>query len=177
MIPLSYGDSIGPKNPWKEGREYWSGPGQHLLDSPTYTAWRKKTAYIGIRFRRSGRFHYGWIKTSVQTNGDKATFEEFGISGMPEQGLLAGTLTPIIEEDIIVANSPASPLKVNFKNNMIDIVDSFKSVIEIELLNSKGQTILNTKEVKLNTSELPKGQYFLNIKTDSGMIQKGINIK
>jgi len=91
LTPLDYGTIIGPNSNWKRGREYYSGNGQHMIDSDTYQAWRGKEKFIGIRFRRSGRLHYGWIKMKVSTSGKLFEFKEYGICGEPDTAIAAGT--------------------------------------------------------------------------------------
>jgi len=107
VIKLSQGDYIGPNSSWKPGREYWSDKGQHMLDGLSYgesnfADWRGETGYLGVRFRRSGKMHYGWIKLSVSSDGETVTFIEYGLSGKPETGIKAGTIdeaddvTPVV---------------------------------------------------------------------------------
>lgn len=97
VIPLDFGAEIGPNSPWQPGREYWSFRGQHMIDSNTseYHEWRGQTKYIGVRFRRSGKMHYGWIKASLDQSGNKFEFLEFGLSGKYDTGIKAGTLEAI----------------------------------------------------------------------------------
>ncbi len=92
LTPLNAGDIIGPDSSWKNGQEYYSGRGQHMIDSDSYQAWRGKTKYVGIRIVRSERTHYGWIKLRVSNGGSSFEFEEYAISGIPETPIKAGTL-------------------------------------------------------------------------------------
>lgn len=108
LTPLDAGTVVGPGSSWKQGRQYNSGTGQHMIDSETYKGWRGKTKYIGIRFRRSGRLHYGWIEFSVSTDGKILEFLEFGISGIPNLPIIAGTIdapTPVEPYCDIVVNN------------------------------------------------------------------------
>lgn len=98
LTPLDYGTLIGPNSSWKNGREFFEEEGQHMIDSKLYQEWRGKTKYIGIRFRRSGGFHYGWIKLRVSNDGKLFEFKEFGVSGTPETGIYAGTITSESDE-------------------------------------------------------------------------------
>jgi len=92
LIPLDQGTLIGPNSSWKNGRQHFVGSGQHMIDSESYRAWRGRTKYVGIRIRRSGRLHYGWIKLRVSSQAKSFEFLEFGINGVPEAGIYAGTL-------------------------------------------------------------------------------------
>ena len=98
LTPLDYGTLIGPNSSWKNGREFFEDEGQHMIDSKSYQEWRGKTKYIGIRFRRSGGFHYGWIKLRVSNGGKFFEFKEFGVNGTPERGIYAGTITSESDE-------------------------------------------------------------------------------
>ncbi len=91
LTPLNAGSVIGPNNSWKNGREYNEGRGQHMMDSETYRAWRGRTSYAGIRINRSGRMHYGWLKIKVGTNGRTYEILEYGLQGIPEASIKAGT--------------------------------------------------------------------------------------
>jgi len=91
LIPLDEGTLIGPDSPWKNGRQHYVGSGQHMIDSDDYQEWRGKTKYVGIRIRRSGRLHYGWIKLKVSSQAKRFEFMEFGLNGTPEAGIYAGT--------------------------------------------------------------------------------------
>ncbi len=91
LTRLSAGTVIGPNLSWKNGREYNEGRGQHMIDSDTYRAWRGRTDYVGIRINRSGRMHYGWIKLRVGTNGRTCEILEYGLQGIPEASIKAGS--------------------------------------------------------------------------------------
>ncbi len=91
LTPLAEGTSIGPNLSWKNGREYNEGRGQHMIDSDTYRSWRGRTDYVGIRIQRSGRFHYGWIKLRVGTSGTTCEILEYGLQGIPEASIIAGS--------------------------------------------------------------------------------------
>lgn len=91
LTPLSEGTVIGINSSWKNGREYNEGRGQHMIDSETYKAWRGKTAYAGIRINRSGRMHYGWVKIKVDTNGRTFEILEYGLQGIPDTSIKAGS--------------------------------------------------------------------------------------
>ncbi|WP_084050434.1 GEVED domain-containing protein [Aquimarina macrocephali] len=91
LTPLSAGTVIGPNSSWKNGQEYNGGRGQHMVDSETYRAWRGRTNYVGIRVNRSGRMHYGWLKLRVGTNGRTYEILEYGMQGIPEASIKAGT--------------------------------------------------------------------------------------
>ena len=95
VIPLDKGALISANSPWKNGREFYTGTGQQLIDGDNYKAWRGKTKYIGIRGRKSGEFHYGWIELKVSSNGKVLQFLSFGINGTPNQGIRAGTLDSV----------------------------------------------------------------------------------
>ncbi len=119
LTPLAAGTLIGPNSSWKQGRQYQLGRGQHMLVSDTYTAWRGRTAYVGVRIRRSGRMHYGWIKIKVSSNGTQITVEEYGISGIPEADIRAGELTSNSVQDYCTAGSSFGPdhiKRVTFAN-------------------------------------------------------------
>ncbi|MEW7277002.1 GEVED domain-containing protein [Aquimarina sp. 2201CG1-2-11] len=119
LTPLNKGVLIGPNSSWKQGRQYHLGRGQHMLISDTYTAWRGRTAYVGVRIRRSGRMHYGWIKIKVSSNGTQITVEEYGISGIPEADIRAGELTSNSVQDYCTAGSSFGPdhiKRVTFAN-------------------------------------------------------------
>ncbi|WP_299452459.1 M43 family zinc metalloprotease [uncultured Microscilla sp.] len=92
LTPLGYGIKIGPGSSWKKGRQYHLGRGQHLIDSDVYRAWRGKRQYIGIRFQRSGRMHYGWIEMKVSSDGKVLQFLSCAVSAIPDQSIVAGTL-------------------------------------------------------------------------------------
>ncbi len=119
LTPLTKGTLIGPNSSWKKGRQYQLGRGQHMLISEDYTAWRGRTAYVGIRIRRSGRMHYGWVKITVSSNGTQITVEEYGISGIPEADIRAGELTSSSVQDYCTAGSSFGPdhiKRVTFAN-------------------------------------------------------------
>lgn len=110
LTPINAGELIGPSSNWKNGRQYNSGSGQHLIDGPNYTAWRGQTKYIGVRFRRSGRFHYAWIEFRVSSAGQIFEFLKFGVNGTPEAGIYAGTLDSApIEGQYCAANGTGGP--------------------------------------------------------------------
>ncbi len=92
LTPLDAGTIIGPMSSWKNGREYYSGDGQHMIDSDDYQVWRGQTKYIGIKMIRSNRIHYGWIKMSVSSDGNTFRFLECGFSGTPDTPIKAGSL-------------------------------------------------------------------------------------
>ncbi|MDC1161957.1 GEVED domain-containing protein [Tenacibaculum sp.] len=119
LTPLTKGTLIGPNSSWKQGRQYQLGRGQHMLVSDSYTAWRGRTSYAGVRIRRSGRMHYGWIKIKVSSNGTQVTVEEYGISGTPEADIRAGELTSNSVKDYCTAGSTNGPdhiKRVTFAN-------------------------------------------------------------
>ncbi|MDY8138064.1 GEVED domain-containing protein [Aquimarina sp. 2201CG5-10] len=105
LTPLSQGTIIGPNSSWKNGKQHHLGRGQHMVDSETYTAWRGRTAYFGIRLRRSGRMHYGWGKMRVSSNGTQIVMEEYGINGTPDASIRAGQL---ISDDVTTYCEAAS---------------------------------------------------------------------
>ncbi len=112
LIPLNYGDEIGPNSAWQPGREYWSHKGQHMIDSDStgYHAFRGKTRYIGVRFRRSSKIHYGWIKVKLNKNGSNFKFLEFGVNGQYGKAIKAGSLDSIeVGDDTTSIPEPISP--------------------------------------------------------------------
>ncbi|OED44663.1 hypothetical protein AB832_01870, partial [Flavobacteriaceae bacterium (ex Bugula neritina AB1)] len=119
LTPLTKGTIIGPNSSWKKGRQYQLGRGQHMLISEDYTAWRGRTAYAGVRIRRSGRMHYGWVKIKVSSNGTQITVEEYGINGTPGADIRAGELTSTSVQNYCTAGSSFGPdhiKRVTFAN-------------------------------------------------------------
>ncbi len=119
LTPLSQGVIIGPNSSWKNGREFHNGRGQHMIDSDSYTAWRGKTAYYGVRIRRSGRMHYGWARMRVSSNGTQFEIEEYGINGTPNASIRAGELFSDDVQDYCAAGSTYGPdniKRVTFAN-------------------------------------------------------------
>lgn len=94
LTPLNHGAEIGPNSAWTKGRQYHLGRGQQMIDSDTYQSWRGQRKYIGIRFQRSGRMHYGWIEMEVSANGRVLKFLSCAVSAIPDQPIAAGTLLP-----------------------------------------------------------------------------------
>ncbi len=113
LSPLDAGTVIGPNNQWMNGREYYAGRGQHMIDSETYQAWRNKKKYVGFRIIRSERTHYGWVQLSVSNGGNTFKFHKFAISGTPETPIKAGTLESGDEngepDDYCVASGNSGP--------------------------------------------------------------------
>ncbi|CAL2105989.1 exported hypothetical protein [Tenacibaculum sp. 190524A02b] len=119
LTPISKGTIIGPNSSWKNGREYHQGRGQHMIDSDSYRAWRGRTAYYGLRIRRSGRMHYGWAKMRVSSNGTQVTVEEYGLNGTPNASIRAGELTSDDVREYCNAGSTFGPdhiSRITFSN-------------------------------------------------------------
>jgi len=106
IIPLDSGTVIGPNSNWKGGREYHSGTGQHMIDCADYTAWRQQIKYLGIRFMRSGRMHYGWIELDVNNSGKRFRFREYAICGKPETSIVAGSTQTDAPENTVAPTRP-----------------------------------------------------------------------
>lgn len=109
LTPLDQGAEIGPNSSWTKGRQYHLGRGQQMIDSDSYQNWRGKRKYIGIRFQRSGRMHYGWIEMEVSSNGRVLTFLNYGVSAIPGQSIGAGTLLPGTGGAYCVAKGNSGP--------------------------------------------------------------------
>ncbi len=108
IIPLDQGTLIGPGSQWQRGRNYNIGSGQHQVDASDYTVWRGKTKYVGIRIRRSGRLHYGWLKLTVSSDGKNFSFTEYALAGIPDAGIYAGTTNTTVADPIIIITPPPS---------------------------------------------------------------------
>ncbi|MDC1161958.1 GEVED domain-containing protein [Tenacibaculum sp.] len=119
LTPLSKGTVIGANSSWKNGREFQNGRGQHMIDSDTYKAWRGRTAYYGVRVRRSGRMHYGWAKMRVSSNGTQFVIEEYGVNGTPNASIRAGELLSDDVKNYCTAGTAFGPdriTRVTFAN-------------------------------------------------------------
>jgi chitodextrinase len=119
LTPLVAGTIIGSNSSWKNGRLHFQGRGQHMVVSDSYSAWKGRTAYYGIRVRRSGRMHYGWGKMRVSSNGTQVEVLEYGINGTPEASIRAGQLFSDDVQDYCDAGATFGPdniKRVTFAN-------------------------------------------------------------
>lgn len=87
ITPLGCGVTIGSSDIFTEPDPY---PGQLDISNPSYTDWNGKTAYIGIRFRKGGYNHYGWLKATVLPDGNKFTVTEAAYHTGPEYPITTG---------------------------------------------------------------------------------------
>ncbi|MEW7277003.1 GEVED domain-containing protein [Aquimarina sp. 2201CG1-2-11] len=92
VTPLSAGTVIGPNSTWQSAREFNEERGQHMIHSKTFTTWSGRTAYVGIRMQRSGKMHYGWFRLRVGTGGRTCEILEYGIQGIPNASIKAGSI-------------------------------------------------------------------------------------
>ncbi len=92
VTPLNAGTVIGPNSSWQSAREFHEERGQHMIHSDTFTSWSGRTAYVGIRIQRSGKMHYGWFRLRVGTGGRTCEILEYGIQGIPNASIKAGSI-------------------------------------------------------------------------------------
>lgn len=151
LTPLDSLAPIDSNASWQPGKEYWSGPGQHLVQGENFNAWRGQHKYIGIRINRSGQFFYGWIKAEMNSEGSEVRFTEYGVMGTPEVGILAGTIREVEETTVSVLgeNEKLQDPKVYITDQQIRIEGSFDLA---EIYNHQGQLIQSTHENTMNWS-------------------------
>lgn len=103
LKPLAENTEIGPNSKWTTPVDQYEG----VLDIHTgsFTEWRGRTAYIGIRIPYEGSNLYGWMKLKVEPNGLDYTVLEYAYSEAPEQPIFAGQkVIGKIQSSIIASN-------------------------------------------------------------------------
>ena len=88
IILLEEDEAIGPDLTWEsQGVDF---PGQHLAYSDSYTELAGKEGYAGVRVQQDGKWHYGWIRLSINETGTRLMTTGFGICLRPETTIPAG---------------------------------------------------------------------------------------
>jgi hypothetical protein len=84
--PLSYSEVIGPNSgPW--GSDWAS-----ILQEPG--TWYDGTdKYIGIRFKISNAWRYGWARINIATDSLSFTVKDYAYQSMADAGLYAGSIS------------------------------------------------------------------------------------
>ncbi|EAY28951.1 GEVED domain-containing protein [Microscilla marina] len=111
MVPLPLNTVIGENSQWEAGGAF---PDLLNVNSPTYTAWNGKTAYVGIRFNANGNTHYGWLKLEVAADGQSYKLLEHAYNEQPEAPIKAGQteVDDEVEPETPVAAFSADPTTI-----------------------------------------------------------------
>ena len=123
---------------------------------------------------------HGFVKYSIeaQTNlilDDYITNTAYIYFDYNEAVITNTTSTQVIEQSYVkpLTKIPSEVyIYPNPTSNIFTVIS--KNIIEIELINSLGTTVLKTKKNKIDISNLPNGIYFIKIKFDNSSITKKI---
>ncbi|MDR6240937.1 M43 family zinc metalloprotease [Aureibacter tunicatorum] len=63
--------------------------------------WKNKTGFIGVKFTKDGRFHYGWYEVEVDAKGETLTLLGWAYHNKPETPLMAGEGKRLLEHNSV----------------------------------------------------------------------------
>lgn len=87
ITPLKAGEIIGSGSNWVDGAEW---PDEHFIHNASYTDWRGREAYIGIKYDFEGRTRYGWIRIEVSEDGQSYFVRDLAYNEMFGEPIMAG---------------------------------------------------------------------------------------
>jgi len=123
-------------------------------------------------FEEEGNANQSLVLCPITTGGDYMEHSAIEAGTMLSPGQLhvcslVSTLPEIYEKTIQIYPNPTNDfLTVNFSDELV--------LEKIDLLNSQGKSLLSTFDPYFYVTSLPKGVYFLRLKTDKGIIVKKV---
>ena len=78
----------------------WSSAGQALLANGTGNWVTVTNKYLGVRIRRAGQWHYGWVRMDIGANGTYGVVKDFAYNSQPNAPLNAGQVVITSVDDI-----------------------------------------------------------------------------
>ncbi len=162
---LNYGDVIDGSSSWVAGGKY---PDEHHLANAQYTPWMGKSGYIGFNFLNSeGQTLYGWFAVTVDADGAYFVVHDYGFNENPGQKILAGegrgvvnATLPTFEASTMVYPNPT------FGSVQIE---SSHTIRKVEIYNSTGGLVQQSKQPRLDMSNQTKGVYYVKVYWADGM--------
>lgn len=119
-------------------------------------------AYIAVQIYLNGNTHYGWVR--VQWNGTEFIYKDYAYNTTPNEKINAGQQSLAITDyknDLDVSYYP-NPTK-----DIVQII-SKKNIEEVHIIDLLGKTTeLSISNNKVNISNLPKGIYFLHVRSNN----------
>lgn len=175
--PLNFGDSIFIRQNQKEwGKGNWlfiTGP-NNWINSGLWKGLKDK--YVGLRFKISGNFHYGWARFDVASNGKSITVKDFAYNSEADKSILAGVSKVSLPDE-----DPMKNIRVYSASGNIRIEASVNENLtgRIRLSDINGRElrsidVKNEKTIQLNSQEFPTGLYIVNIVTEKGTLNKKV---
>ena len=123
-------------------------------------------------FEEEGNANQSLVLCPITTDGNYMEHSAIEAGTMLSPGQLhvcslVSTLPEIYEKTIQIYPNPTNDfLTVNFSDELV--------LEKIDLLNSQGKSLLSTFDPYFYVTSLPKGVYFLRLKTDKGIIVKKV---
>jgi hypothetical protein len=128
----------------------------------SYGHWGKTgDAYIGVKYQTNAGIAYGWVKVNLDSS--RVMIKEYSL----------GSAVASIEQ--FINNNAQVSIYPNPANTVINVELGIKNV-EIKIVDVLGNEVISTKEKNIDVSSLSEGVYFVQIKTNEGILTKKVII-
>lgn len=135
--------------------------------------------FVGIKFKDSLECtHYGWIRCTINENGEKLTIKDYAYENKCDMGIIAGdmigdTTVPINEKKVLDA------LVYTFNNRLYVKTENYAGC-SLAINNLQGQNLLH-QDLKENLTlidleTIPAGIYVVVLMNQKSIYTKEINI-
>ena len=116
---INHEEVISPSSNWVDGGAY---PDEHYLCTSSYTNWKGKTAYAGVRFTgiNSDEILYGWLRLSVAADGNSFTLLDYAYNEAPNTSIKAGQKDNSLVHPELLADKSAISENPITNNGSID---------------------------------------------------------
>lgn len=126
-------------------------------------------SYLGLKFRKGGQDHFGYVAVKPASNGQSLYLYQYGYETKPGVNITAGAqqMTPV------ESHPSPSDFKITLFNDVITVEGSRNIKIEsLQLIGMNGQVLSATSlgESEIDISGLPSQQYFLAIYYDNSKV-------
>ncbi len=139
--------------------------------------WDSKTdKYLGVRFKRNGAWHYGWIKMSVDAMPTKAEIKGYAYDKTAGKSIIAGNKGSSIN---VMELSSALDISITYTNALLTFAN-LEHPYKVHILDINGKNIytstVDSKNNKINVSLIPAGVYVIDAISQNKRVKQKINI-
>lgn len=133
--------------------------------------------YLGIKFKISGNWHYGWARFDVDNNAKSFTIKDYAYESHPGKKILAG-----MEVSGIAENELLSKIRIYSYNKkvIVDLQEDKVHKANLKVFNIMGKEVrsveINGRRQEISLEELNSGIYLITLITEDGKLTKKIRI-
>lgn len=176
---LNTNDNILPGGNWLvDGLNYGYTNSYFVYDTIRSNWVGAKDNFVGVRFKLSGQFYYGWVRISLNANADTLTIKDYAYNTIQDAGINAGQglLTSMNAYEVF---NPY--IHVYDRVLFVNLPESILSGGIIRLFNTNGQLLesisITDMVSRISLKAFTTGIYFVQIEQNSELITRKIYIQ